>query len=74
VQQGSFLSFGNYNLKAFSSHEELDSYISHPNYGDSDRPGICWGFQVREHADNDYELELMFNDLWPVRTRSLPSQ
>lgn len=66
--------FGKFYLQAFSSQEELDEYLVHEQYGwEDDRPGICFGFQVHEHADNDYEVELMFNDLWPSRIRSLPS-
>jgi len=53
-------------LQAFASHAELDAYIEHEEYGlDDEREGICFGFNIIEHADNDYELELMFNDLWP---------
>ena len=42
-------------------------------YGKDDHLGVCFGFKIIENAKNDYELELMFNDLWPVRYRGLPS-
>ena len=64
--------FGNFYLKRFESIEELDAHIEHPDYGWG-TPGICFGFRVFEHSDNDYEGELIFNDLPPRRYNSIPN-
>jgi hypothetical protein len=55
--------------------EELDAYIEYKDFGYSeDHPGICFGFSVKENADNDYELELFFNDFYIVADyQSIPS-
>jgi hypothetical protein len=66
--------FGEFKLVPFDSMEDLDAYIQHPKYLERGGPeGICFGFTVKEFADNNYELELMFNDLMPFRYKSLPS-
>lgn len=64
---------GELKLKRFGSNEDLDKYISDENYGKAEKPGICFGFKVMEHAKNDYELELIFNDLPPSFLMSIPN-
>jgi hypothetical protein len=64
--------FGKFYIQRFESNEELDKYISHPDYGWGGMPGICFGFKVMENSQNDYEVELTFNDLPPSRYDSIP--
>ena len=67
--------FGEFELRPFESKDELWAYISHPEYElNMDRQGICFGFHIIENSQNDYELDLYFNDLFPTNIRSLPSQ
>lgn len=64
---------GELRLKRFESNEDVDKYISDERYGFAEKPGICFGFKVVEHAKNDYELELVFNDLPPSWLTSIPN-
>ena len=58
--------FGNFTIMAFDSNEEFDSYVEADHYGFNDNhPAVCFGFQIHENSETDYELELMFNDLFP---------
>ena len=60
-------------MQKFDSREQLDDYIVDQSYAKEDGlTGICFGFTVKEFSDNDYELELIFNDLWPSKMKSLP--
>jgi hypothetical protein len=46
----------------------------HDKYGrDPLVPAVCFGYKITEFAKNDYELELMFNDLWPGEYQGIPS-
>ena len=37
--------------------------MRHPNYTyTSDRPGLCFAFNIQKHSDSRYEVDLMFND------------
>jgi hypothetical protein len=70
---GSILPNIDFKLKEFPSKKALDSHISHSKHG-SEKPGICFAFTVHERSENDYELELFFND-HPIKAyQSLPSQ
>jgi len=62
--------------KEFASKEELDAYIEHPDHGydEVNRPGVCFALTMHEHAQNDYELELFFNDAIVLDYRSIPPQ
>ena len=53
---------------------ELQNYIGSKNYGQTDTPAVCFGFQITEASRNQFELDLVFNDLWPTKYRSLPNQ
>ena len=53
--------------------QDLNDYIEHQDYGKDNMPGVCYGFQIKEFANNSYELDLIFNDLWPTQYRSLPN-
>lgn len=67
--------FGDFRVQRFNSSEELEAYLLLPEYGRSaDIPAVCFGYSVIENASNDYEVELMFNDLWPPEYRGIPSQ
>jgi hypothetical protein len=67
--------FGNFRVQAFASQADFDSYIKAEGYGfDSDKPGVCFGFEIHENSESDYELELMFNDVDPGFTRAIPNQ
>lgn len=66
---------GNFQFKAFDSNAELDAYISSPDVGDEDHEGICFAFAIHENdAQNKYELELFYNDLWPGWLNAIPNQ
>ena len=57
----------------FDTQEEMDVYLEHEDYGQKeDKPGICFGFSIIEHAENKYELELQFNDEYPKWNRAMP--
>jgi hypothetical protein len=59
----------------FLSTEEFEEYLLKDNYGiDPLIPAVCFGYKISEFGKNDYELELMFNDLWPEGSRGIPSQ
>ena len=42
--------------------EEFEAYIQSPDYETESAPGICFGFNVIEHAANHYEFEVMLNE------------
>lgn len=65
---------GAFSIKAFSTKDDLWTYIGDEQYGLDQHPAICFGFRVFENSKRDYELELFFNDLWPSYYRSVPSQ
>lgn len=66
--------FGDFRVQRFNSSEELEAYLKHPEYGrNADIPAVCFGYSVIENKSNDYEVELMFNDLWPPEYRGIPS-
>jgi hypothetical protein len=52
----------------------LDEYISADEYGSPEKPGVCFGLTVHKKAENDYELELFFNDAIVLDYRSIPDQ
>lgn len=54
----------------------MDDYIASDKVGTSpDHEGVCFGFTIYENEEkNKYELELMFNDMWPSWLRSIPNQ
>jgi hypothetical protein len=57
----------------FASQADFDAYMSATGYGfDADKPGMCFAFEIHENSESDYELELMFNDLFPRSIRSIP--
>jgi len=68
-------SFGKFTLQSFESQSELDAYIGREDYGFSpDYPGICFAFAINENeSKNKYELELMYNDMWPGWMRAIPN-
>ena len=52
-----------YKFEIYKSKEELFNYISSEDYlKTSDTKGICFGFEIIKHADNDWEAKLYFND------------
>ena len=67
---------GKFRLQEFASLEELDEYIGSSKIGTSEEyEGICYGFMIHENEQqNKYELELMFNDLWPEWLSAIPNQ
>jgi hypothetical protein len=61
--------------KSFESVEAIEAYIAHDDHGvTEDHPGVCFGVQVHEHAQNKYELELMFNDALVLDYKAIPNQ
>lgn len=54
----------------------MDDYIASDKVGTNpDHEGVCFGFTIYENEEkNKYELELMFNDMWPGWLRSIPNQ
>ena len=67
--------FGRFRLQAFDSQAELDAYIADERIGVSDDfDAVCFAFSVHENeAKNKYELELMYNDMWPGWLRAIPN-
>lgn len=78
--------FGNFTFTEFESTASLERYIQDPTYMETEEnEGICFAFQVIERAgsagrrlesseSNDYELELMFNDIGPrSNVRGIPN-
>lgn len=66
----SFQYFGQFEVRKFETTQALEDYIvkdEDPNQG------ICFGFKIMENSDEDYELELFFNDLWPDTSISIPN-
>ena len=66
-----------FKFKEFDTREQLEEYLQHADYGfDKQKPGsregICFGFTVHEHKENDFELELFFNDAIVLDYRSIP--
>ena len=64
---------------SFSTQEELDQYIAHPDYGfdAENHPAVCFAFRLKEFDSvkrNNYELELFFNDANVLDYRSIPPQ
>jgi hypothetical protein len=58
----------------FDSTEKFEEYMLQDNYGrDPLIPAVCFGYKISEFGKHDYELELMFNDLWPGEYRGIPS-
>jgi hypothetical protein len=51
-----------FELKEFASKDVLFEYISSIDFGQPERPAVCYGFTIHERAKNDVELELFFND------------
>ena len=48
--------------------------MSQPGYGwDSDKPGMCLGFQVHENSESDYELEIFTRSDRPASYMATPS-
>ena len=38
-------------------------YVRDPAYTyDADKPGICFGFDIKKFSDSRYSVELMFED------------
>ena len=69
-------SVGNFTFKEFASKDELDDYIYSDKVGrDPNHEGVCFGFTIHENEQrNKYELELFFNDMWPMWLNSIPNQ
>jgi len=44
--------FGNFQLRRFESMAELQNYIGSKTYGQSETPGVCFGFQITEASRN----------------------
>ena len=67
---------GFFRFQAFESKEAIDEYVSQKGYGwDADKPGLCFAFGITENdSKNKYELELFFNDQWPVMQAGIPMQ
>jgi len=53
---------GGLTLKPFKNMEAFEAYIQSPDYATESAPGICFGFNVMEHAANHYEFEVMLNE------------
>lgn len=67
---------GNFKFKEFETMEALDDYIGDERIGvDPEFEAVCFGFKIHENeAQNKYELELIFNDLWPGWLKAIPNQ
>jgi len=58
----------------FASAQEFETYLQSDTYGrDPEKPAVCLGYKISEFSKNDYELELMFNDMWPGEYRGIPN-
>lgn len=42
--------------------EDLQNYISAPNYGDADVENVCYGFELVKKEVGDYALTIVMND------------
>jgi sulfur relay (sulfurtransferase) complex TusBCD TusD component (DsrE family) len=49
----------------------LDEYIQDAEYG-YEKDAVCFAFTLHERENNDYELELFFNDAVVLDYRSIP--
>lgn len=46
----------------FSTNEEINEYIRHPDYGEvSDRPNLLFGINLEQMTPNSYHYSLRFN-------------
>lgn len=63
-----------FKLKGFKTQDAMDDYIAADTYGSKGSPGVCFGLTVHNKADNDFELELFFNDAVVLDYRSIPDQ
>ena len=60
-----------FELKEFATRQELFDFAEKKDLTNR----ICFGFSVEEHAPNDFELELFFNDqMKPSEGRAIPNQ
>lgn len=51
-----------FKLKQFASHEEIMSYLEDSGYEvDDDKPGMCFGFSVKDKAIDDIDVKLIFS-------------
>lgn len=41
----------------------MTEYMRNENYGSIEHPSICFGFNIEMEAENNIELELIFNDM-----------
>lgn len=65
--------FGFFKLQAFESKEAMGQYYSSPDNGYV-MDGLCFGFEIKETGDDDFELEIMGNDFKPEEMAMLPIQ
>lgn len=53
-----------YTFKNFDTEEDLNEYISSTQYFNISAgfEGVCFGYQIKENAKNDYAINIYFND------------
>ena len=51
-----------YTYQRFESHQAILDYIAADGYMDKMTPGVCFGFSLTEKGNDDYKLEMIFND------------
>ena len=64
---------GNFTIQAFKDIQSFKEYIGSNDYGTDEKPGVCFGFKITKNNIADYELELMFYDLWPDWNAGIPT-
>ena len=53
----------NYKMETYDSKEELFDYLQSPDYMvDKKAKGVCFAFEVTQNADNDWQMNLYYND------------
>jgi hypothetical protein len=52
-----------YKILKFNTKQEIWDYVRDPQYTyDDNKPGICFGFDIKKFSDSRFAVELLYND------------
>ena len=51
-----------YEIRNYATQEDLFNYIGSENYLIGDNVGVCFGFQVTNTSNTDFNVNLYFDD------------
>ncbi len=63
----------NTTTKYFSDNDEINKYLTHVNYGTTDKPYMCYAIVFTQNSNNQYSYYIRYNDSGPNSIDEVPT-